>query len=775
MVNSSMPQQRRRGLRTLKAVSSSLRLKVLNLLLEKGPLSYTEIMKILKLDPSRDAGRFAYHLKYLLRADLIEPDVETKEYRLTELGRTVIGFTEDIEERFFKRKKMLVRTSRLAIEEFDRNKIVEALVKEANVPIDLAQKIARETENRLSEFKTKYLTAPLIREIVNAILIEKGLEEYRHKLTRLGLPVFDVTQLIRSMGAKSLGVEVVHNAAGDAVIEEYTLLNVLPRDIADAHLSGALHINNLGCWILKPNEFMHDLRFFLQHGLSLGRINSTGPSYLPPKSLESALLTASNVLKIAATEISGGQALDFFNIFLAPFAQGLPEERIRESLRFFVFDLNQSLSNEGFPVEASVGLEFVVPDFLEEKEAIGPSGRKVGCYRDFVEESRLIASLLLEVMFEDDKHKPIFNPSLIIKIRPEVLKNRECEALLLKSHRLAAEKGVPYFANLCQKGQKHVSYTATGCRFAADWKGDWELDTLQTGNIDKVIINLPRLSYEAEGRESRFFELLDEQLEMALRALEIKYRTIKQRANEQLLPFLAQKVDGDRYFRLENASRLVSFVGLNETIESFFGKALHQDEKTPDFAEKIVKYLSHNVQRYTKKPETRASLAMVPDADAAKRLAKLDLEKCGWAKVRARGTREQPFYTDLVALPLEAEVSWKERLGIEERFHKLTPGGHLAIIQLADSEQDPNELLSVTKEILGTYAVGLYAFNRHLAYCAGCQKAFYGILSRCPSCGSVNMLYCFSRVSAKYLSSPFWFPVQHLALSKRVSYVLISG
>jgi len=768
-----MPVRRRRGLRTIKAVSSSLRMTILNLLLEKGPLSYTEIMKILKLNPSRDAGRFAYHLKCLLEADLIEPDVETKEYRLTDLGRTIIGFTEDIEEHFFKRRKMLVRTSRLAIEEFDRNKIVGALVKEANVPVDLAQKIARETENRLSEFKTKYLTAPLIREIVNAILIEKGLEEYRHKLTRLGLPVFDVTQLIGFIGAKSLGVDVVHKAAGDAVIEEYTLLNVLPRDIADAHLSGSLHINNLGCWILKPNQFMHDLRFFLQHGLSLGRIDSTGPSYLPPKSLESALLTASNVLKIAATEISGEQALDFFNIFVAPFAHNLPEERIREDLRLFVFDLNQSLSNEGFPVEASLSLEFVVPDFLEEKEAIGPAG-KMGCYGDFVEESRLIASLLLEVMFEDDKHKPIFNPSLIIKIRPEVLKDRECEALLLKSHRLAAEKGLPYFANLCPKGQKHVSYTATGCRFAADWKDDWELDTLQTGNIDNVIINLPRLSYEAEGREPRFFELLDEQLEMALRALEIKYRTIKQRAGEQLLPFLAQKADGDRYFRLENASRLVSFVGLNETIESFFGKPLHQDDKTLGSAEKIVKYLSQNVQRHSKKPETRASLAMVPDADAAKRLAELDLEKYGWAKVRARGTREQPFYTDMVALPLEADVSWKERLGIEERFHKLTQGGHLAIIQLADSEQDPNELLSATEEIAGTYGVGLYAFNRHVAYCASCQKTFYGILSRCPSCGSVNMLYCFSRVSAKYLPFSFWLPAQRSALSRRVSYVLTS-
>ncbi|UCE15408.1 MAG: hypothetical protein JSV12_05890, partial [Candidatus Bathyarchaeota archaeon] len=671
-----MPR-RRSGVRVLKAVSSAMRLKVLNLLFEKGPLSYTEIMNILRLNPSRDAGRFAYHLKLLLKTNLIEPDVKTKKYRLTELGQTMVSIAEEITERFFKRKKMLVRTSRLAMEEFDRNKIAESLVKEANVPIDLAQKISRETEKRLSEFKTKYLTAPLIREIVNVILIEKGLEEYRHKLTRLGLPVHDVTQLIRSIGIQSLGVETLHKTAGDAVLEEYTLLNVLPRDIADAHLSGALHINNLGWWILKPNEFTHDLRFFFREGLNSGKTGFTGPSHTSPKNFESALLTASNLLKLATTETSGEQTLDYFNVFLAPFTQGLTAERIKEGLRFFVSNLNQSLSDKGIPVEASLGIELVVPKFLEKRKAIGPNGKNVGCYADFAEETRLIASLLLEVMLEDDKHKPVFNPSLIIKLRPETLKNKECANLLFQSHKLAAKTGLPYFANLCSKEQTQVSYTATGCRFATDWKGDWELDTLQTGSLDSVIVNLPRVSYNSEGDETRFFRFLDEQLEMALRALEIKYRTIKRRAREGLLPFLTQETNGDRYFRLENSTRLVSFVGLNEAVQSLSGKTVYEDEEALSLAEEIVKNLSKGVRRYAKKPETRAVLSMVPNANAAKRLAESDVERYGWAKVQVQGGKEHPFYTNMVAVPLKADIPWKNRLNIEQRFHKLTPGSHL--------------------------------------------------------------------------------------------------
>jgi len=740
-----VPRRRRKsGLRVLKAASSSLRMQLLLILVDKGPQSYTDLMKILKLNPSRDAGRFAYHLKYLLKADLIEPDVDNKEYRLTELGKTMINFTEDIQEQFFQRKKILVRTSRLAMEEFDRNKIVESLVKEANVPITQAQKIARETEKRLLEFKTKYLTAPLIREIVNAILLEKGFEEYRHKLTRLGLPVYDVNQLIKLTGTMSQNVEAIHMAAADAVMEEYTLLNILPRDIADAHLSGGLHLKNLGSWVLKPDQFMHDFRFFLKRGLKQGGMTPQEPYYLPPKTLESALHTASSILKTAATEVSGEQALDFFNIFLAPFIRGLSEERIIEGLRRFVSNVNQAPSKGS--VGVSLGLEFLVPDFLQEKEAVGPEGKTVGCYGDFVEESRRLADILLKVISEDDTRKPILNPHLIIKVRPEALKDEECAPLLFDTHKLAAETGLPYFANLSSKEQKMASYNSTGFRQAPDWKEEWELDTLQTGSVDSVIMNLPRVMYEAGGKEANFFRLLDEQLEMALRALEIKYRTIKQRARENLLPFLMQKTNGDQYFRIENATRIVSFVGLNEIIHAFFGKPLRKEGETLEFAQKTTIYLSNDIEKYSRKPETRASLAMVPAADAAKRLAELDAEKYGWAKVRAQGTREKPVYTDLVTLPLSVDISWKERLKVEENFHRLTPGGHLAVLPMPDVEQDPDELLSFTRDIAKTYGVGLYVFNRNLTYCASCQKTGIGKLERCPWCGSVNMLRTFSHI-----------------------------
>ena len=105
-----MPQ-RVRGVRILKAVASPLRLQTINLLFDKGPLSYTELMSALKMSPSRDAGRFAYHLKFLLKADLVEADVEARKYILTDLGRMVIDVADRIDKKALRPKSLLVRTS----------------------------------------------------------------------------------------------------------------------------------------------------------------------------------------------------------------------------------------------------------------------------------------------------------------------------------------------------------------------------------------------------------------------------------------------------------------------------------------------------------------------------------------------------------------------------------------------------------------------------------------------------------------------------------------
>jgi anaerobic ribonucleoside-triphosphate reductase len=741
---------RKKGVNVLKAVGSGIRLQVLTLLYDKGPLTYTEIMTSIKMNQSKDAGKFAYHLKFLLRTDLIEPELDTKKYKLTDLGKMIVETTEEIERHAFKHKKVMVRTSRLAMEEFDRNKIALSLIKEANVPVSLAQKIARETEKRLQAFKTKYLTAPLIREIVNTILLEKGLEEYRHKLTRLGIPVYDVAQLIKTTANTSTpSVEAVHRAAGDAVIEEYTLLNMLPRDVADAHMAGAIHLDNLGSWILKPNEITHNLRYFLKNGTDPKNHAVTLGAGKPPKNFETTLATTISMLENASSEVVGEQTIDYFNLFLAPCTKNLPTEEVKEKMRLFLYNLNQTLSSENAQTPVTFGLELVVPEFLKETEATGMEGRADGRYGDFDAETRRLAALLLQLIMEESQERPIFNPSLVIKLRPEALENSECQPVLLQAHKLATLMGTPYFANLCPESQRAASYSATGMRLGTEWKNDWELDTLQTGKLDGVTLNLPRIAYQSEGKQEKFAQFLDEQLEIAVKALEIKHQIIKQRLGEGLLPFLSQNTINATYFRQENATRVISFAGLYEAIYALFGKSLSKDNEALKFAEQIISTISAFAKEHSRKPENRTVCSMVSTAEAARRFAGLDAERFGWAKINAQGDKEQPSYTNVGVLPSNHDVSWQDRLTTEEGFHKLTLGGHLTVLPLSEEEHSAEGLLANTREVATTYGVGLFAYERLLSYCRSCKRLAYRMLPKCPFCGS-DSLTTFTRSSAKY-------------------------
>ncbi len=730
---------RARGVKVLKAISSPLRLQILNLLFDKSALSYTELMTSLKMNPSRDAGRFAYHLKFLLKADLVEADAEAKKYCLTELGKMVLDVAERVEKKAFKPRGMLVRTSQFTLEEFDAHKIANSLIKEAKVPPEIAKKAAKEAEKRLRKSKTKYLTAPLIREVVNAILVEKGLEDYRHKLTRLGMPVHEVTLLIDAK-QRAQDSTAILSKAGRTVFREYTLLNVFPRDIADAHVSGAIHVNGLGNWILKPNEVMHDLRFFYQNGFKLA--SSLQISAGPPQNFESALSIAFNVLLHASREINGMQTCDYFNVFLAPFVRGMDIARIKENLRLFILNVNQHVS-------AALGLEISIPKFIADKAAVGPEGKTFGTYGDFAKESLLLASLVIEAVAEESSPKPLLNPKLILKINNETLEDENSRTVLLKAHSLAAERGTPYFANMLQKKEKYAVFSVSGLKLGVELTGDWETDTLRTGCLGIVTINLPRIVHEGEKDKNKVFEILKERFELAARALKIKYRALRQRGRNSL-PFIMQKSNGDTYFRLENCSRIINFAGFRESVETFCEKNLSHEESIK-FAEEIVKNVLTFKHKASRKHGKRLFPVVLRSLEASERLAQLDIEKYGIAKVKFSGTREKPYYSTTKRLNLEVgnfPYIPAKSLEIEQKLKGLNAGGSLNIIELESNKYKPEELMNLTEHLIKYQDLEFFTYNRINTYCDNCKKSWFGVLHKCPSCGSMSTLTNFDRFAS---------------------------
>ena len=748
------------GANIFDAASAPVRVDILKLLVTKGALPYTEIMFSLKLDPIRDAGKFVYHLKNLMQAGLIILDKESKKYGVTELGEMVVNFTRDIEEySAVKRGKLFVRTSRLAIEEFARDKIAKSLTSEAGVPYELAQEIAAEAEDRLIRLKTTYLTAPLIREFVNSILIERRLEEYRHKLTRLGMPVHDVSQLFKTISEQMLDVEAVRDIASASVMAEYVLLECLPRNIADAHLSGQIHVDNLPYWILKPNEIQHDLRYFLKNGL---------PAIKPPRSFEAALSIAHDVFELTETEVSGEQSFDMFNVFLAPFAKGLPEPRLRDALYQFLTSTRQDQFSSRATPGLSLGLEFAVPDFLYDIEAIGLGGQTAGIYGDYVNEAGLITRLIVESALEASSAKPPFSPRLIFKLRRKALKSKPAAADLLKIHELAAKHSLPYF--LSQPDNSRVNYTATGLRLNDDWTGYWETDCMRTGNMDTIFLNLPRIAYDARKNDDRFFKSVEKSLEMVVEAFKAKQKSMNERVQQMLLPLLCGATRGSPYFYDKNAAYTISFIGLNEATFAHTGSSFYRNESSMKFALDVIKEISQYARSISKELGTRFSVAQRPQDEAAGRLAELDMEKYGLSTAVVEGVRGHPYYNDMPTLPLSSKVSIDERVELESKFQEALTGGHLAPICLTPLEHSAEALVKLTGNICEK-GLQFFTYTNNYSYCRKCDESFIGVLPKCSVCGSSTLTY-YGRSSAIFTPLTLWNDAKRRALDKRVCYSL---
>src|SRR5262245_20496945 len=168
---------------------------------------------------------------------------------------------------------LLVRQSDENVARFDPQRITDALVRETGLEPDVAERIALEVEQQIESAGMKGLTAPMIRGLVDAKLLEHGrFAEYRAH-SRLGVPIYDVDRIIQVLhdpGHASAGV--VHGPEGsslalaEAIKREYAILNVFSEAVATAHLTGDLHIENIGD-IDRPTTMIGTIDFIKRHGV----------------------------------------------------------------------------------------------------------------------------------------------------------------------------------------------------------------------------------------------------------------------------------------------------------------------------------------------------------------------------------------------------------------------------------------------------------------------------------------------------------------------------
>jgi len=274
---------------------------------------------------------------------------------------------------------LFVRTSAEDIVGWDRQKIVEALIRETNIDRELAEVIGAEVEEQIKTLNLRAVTSPLIRELVDVKLLEHGLEEARRRHTRLGSPLYDVREIIYNKNKENANVphgpEATNLTLSEGIKKEFALLHVFTQDIADAHMRGDIHLHDLG-FIDRPYCSGQSVEYVKKFGLDLPNSLSNAKPAKHPEVLLAQMVKFSAALQGV---FAGAIGWDAVNIFFAPFLVGLSDKEVHQLAQMLIYEYSQqAVARGGQAIFSDINLYWEVPKHFENVEAIGPGGQYTG-------------------------------------------------------------------------------------------------------------------------------------------------------------------------------------------------------------------------------------------------------------------------------------------------------------------------------------------------------------------------------------------------------------
>ena len=231
----------------LSALSAPERLRIL-LALESGDLSYSDLMKAVGMSRRRDVGRFSYHLRRLLEVGLVEVDKESKLYRLSGVGSSVLELLRNISLRVDLGGGILVRRRSYIIEPFDKLRIVDSLVREAGLPVRVAGRIAARVEDELVRLGLSMVDTSVVRCLVGYELLSRGLVSHLGRYVEVGPSLHDLSSVFRRALAASDSLMVEDYAAAE-VLGRFVFRKLLPREFLEECSSGLVGIYRPDSWV----------------------------------------------------------------------------------------------------------------------------------------------------------------------------------------------------------------------------------------------------------------------------------------------------------------------------------------------------------------------------------------------------------------------------------------------------------------------------------------------------------------------------------------------
>ena len=664
-------------------MASPNRIDILRILNSKGPLTYSELKSLAGFKSKKESGKFAYHLRKLLRQSLVALNKSERRYTITNLGKLVLSLARQIEERsIIESGKMYVRTSHESIEEFNSHKIIQSLVREGSLPLELAQKITEEVENRIYKYQTTYLTGALIREMVNSVLLEHGHEEYRNKLARLGLPVFDVQEMISNLDNVDNGAEGLLFHTGQKVFAEHLLTNTLPKDVADSHLSGDLHISNPGIWSMIPDTIFVNVKELIDDGINLSGKYLDVSRIPASKQLDEITSALSIIISLLSKEASQEVVLDGLVPLFVKHSKSLPELEQKLSNAFSTASTSSkfNIKNTNVSIRLQLGSDTKIINAI------------INAYKNYT------------------KITPI--PKIGLIIDTEKGKITDVSASVAE---IISIGGKVMFA----KGQMSSLGVTNG-------------STKTTGplsiNLQSVSINLPRLAFESNKDETYFRARLALLMKPALVSMALRKKDISDLTRRGLNPILAKNT---QYMQRSSVSLVINLVGLKEAIFNILGYKDNKEGRA--ILHKVIETAVDVGAKKGKELGDSVAICMT-ETESSTRFARLDGEKYG--KNSSLNSMEGDSYSEGVIINASEVFDYtnKSEPIVEcNKLSKLLNGGLFVALNI-----DKNVKVDEIKKSIEKTSQLTSSFKpvRITAICGECGFKDEPFEDKCPKCKS---------------------------------------
>ncbi|AJJ64353.1 anaerobic ribonucleoside-triphosphate reductase [Yersinia aldovae 670-83] len=532
------------------------------------------------------------------------------------------------------------------------------------------------------------------------------------------------------------------------VAKHYAKQHILPRDVVLAHERGEIHYHDLDYAPFFPmfNCMLIDLDGMLTQGFKMGNAEIE-----PPKSISTATAVTAQIIAQVASHIYGGTTINRIDEILAPFVtesfnkhKAVAEEwQIPDAAGYAMsrtekecYDAFQSLEYEVNTLHTANGqTPFVTFGF-----GLGTNWQ-----------SRMIQQAILRnrIAGLGKNRKTAVFPKLVFAIRDGLNHkfgdaNYDIKQLALEC---ATKRMYPDILNYDQVVKVTGSFkTPMGCR---SFLGVYEEDGKQIhdgrNNIGVISLNLPRIALEAQGDEEKFWQLLDERLLLAKKALMTRIARLEG-IKARVAPILYMegacgvRLQADdniaEIFKNGRASISLGFIGIHETVNALFGNQAHvfDDEKLRAKGVAIVERMRQATDSWKEETGYAFSLYSTPSENLCDRFCRLDTAEFGVVE----GVTDKGYYTNSFHLDVEKKVNPYDKLDFEAPYPPLANGGFICYGEYPNLQHNLRALEDVWDYSYSR--VPYYGTNTPIDECYECGfTGEFACTSKgftCPKCGN---------------------------------------